>query len=187
MALTPRILLYASRFFAVCAVLAGFGATVLGAGWADFVCFDTCPRRDVSYVNGMVIPGYFSGGPVSPQMMGLAVPCSALALVALLLFLAYCGLTHQGRRALIALLVALIPPIVGFVAFYYDYTQAATSLPVDSDGVLLEGPIVSFVSLWYVGIGLLLCVWSAALAYVQWGMWGRRRNPDPWAPAPAVR
>ena len=54
--------------------------------------------------------------------------------------LAYCVLTDQDGRALIALLVYLIPPIVAYVAFNYLYTQAAASLPVESDGALLAGP-----------------------------------------------
>jgi hypothetical protein len=187
MTLAQRILLYATRFFAVCAILAGFGAILVGSVAVSFICFDTFPQRDATYVHGVEYPGYFSGSPVTLVMMGPALPCLILALVALLLFLTYCGLTHQGRRALIALLVALIPPILGFFAFYYDYKQAATSLPVDSHGVLLEGPIVSFASLWYVGMGFLLFLWSCALAWVQWSIWGIGSASRPWLPEPAAR
>jgi hypothetical protein len=180
MTLAQRILLYAARFFAICAILAGFDATLAGVDLANFACFDACPYRDGS---GATMFAYVTGGPSSALMMDDAKPCLALALVALLLFLAYCGLTRQGRRALIALLVALIPLIVGYVAFYHDYTQAATSLHVDSNGILLTGPIVSFVGLWYLGPELLLCLWSSALAYVQWGI---GRTSRPWLTAPAT-
>ena len=181
MSSAQRLLLYATRFFAVCAVLAGIGPVLLGLLAAGLVCVDQCPHRDATYIGGFEQPGYFSGESVG--MMSPALPCLVLALVALLLFLAYCVMTHQDGRALIALLVYLVPPIVAYVAFNYTYTQAATSLPIDSDGFLLEGPLKSFVSQWYVGIGLFLCVWSLALAVLQWGIGRNRRT---WLTAPAV-
>jgi len=182
MSIAQRLLLYAARFFAVCAVIIGLGSLLLGGLVGSLVCMDACPQRDARYIGGFEQPGYFSRGSV--EMMTLAMPCLVLALIAFLLFLTYCVLTDQGGRALIALLVYLVPPIVAYVAFNYLYTQAAASLPVDSDGALLEGPLESFASQWYVGMGLFLCAWSFTLALLQWGVGRNRTQP---LTSPAVR
>jgi hypothetical protein len=148
-------LLRLSRFFAVCAVIAG---VILGLGealLAQFVCVDSCPPAD------RIFPWYFSSA------LRLIVPTSALLAAAYLTFLGYCLATARARRALAPAVTLLLGAAVS-VGVIYGYSQLyLTMMPLD-EGYLINGPAQS----WTAGLGftvaLLACAWAGLHMYIQW-------------------
>jgi hypothetical protein len=154
-----RFLPFVMRGLAICAVLAGVGAGLIGVFGAGFGCFDTCPTH----------AAYFARlGPAA--VWGLA-PCVVLEVLAVAIFLLYCLATRQARRAVIALLVLLRGGLVGVAVLGALALHARATLPIwggDEGDLLVEAPFESWANLWAWALTLVAGAWSGVLAYLQW-------------------
>jgi hypothetical protein len=152
-----RFLLLASRFLAICAVLAGLAAGLLEATLvADLTCFDTCP-----------FPGdYFSR--LIPGTVRVITPCVALAALALATFVGYCVATRQARRAVTAILFLLIGGLVGVGALGALMLHGQATLTVTEYGLVAETPAFEWMRQWGLALMLISGAWSGFLAYLQW-------------------
>jgi hypothetical protein len=153
-----RFLLYLSRFFASCAVLAGLGAGFLVATFfASFTCFDTCPAPDVYF--SRLLPG-------TAQMMA---PCVAIESLALALFVGYCLAAGQAGRILRPLAVFLVGGLIGSLALYALILFGQVAVPVTEYGLVAETPAVMWMRLLGLAIVIVAGAWSGGLARLQWG------------------
>jgi hypothetical protein len=150
------LLLFAARFLAILAALAGLAAGCLATTIiAGFICVDSCPTRDV----------YFSR--LLPGALTLLGPCAALATLALVLFLAYCLDTHQSRRAIFALLYFLVGGVVAVAALALLAQIGKSMLPIYEEGVLVEDSAVRWSQLWGLALMVVAVTWSGILAYLM--------------------
>jgi hypothetical protein len=153
-----RFLLIASRFLAIIAILVGVGAGLLEATLGSaFVCVDSCP---VPYI-------YFSSqGPTAVRVM---MPCVVIELLALILFLAYCAITRQPRRAAISLLFFLVGGLAGFAALNAFLQHGQANVPFTFDDYFADSPsLEAWVGLWGLALMAVVGVWSGVLARLQW-------------------
>jgi len=152
-----RFLLYLSRFFGICAVLAGLGAGFLVATFfASFTCFDTCPTPDVYF--SRLIPG-------TAQMMAPSVAIESLALA---LFVGYCLAAGQTGRIFRPLAVFLIGGLVGVLALYALMMLGQVVVPVTEYGLVAETPAEMWMRLLGLALMLVAGAWSGGLARLQW-------------------
>lgn len=149
--------LVASRFFAVCAIVAGVAAGFLEATFlAGFACFDSCPPP----------ARYFSQ--LFPTLAQLLLPCVGLALLALGIFLAYCAARGQRRRAIIQAIVFLAGGLVGVSVLGGLLLLAQAKLPVNADGLYVEQPLETWAQIWGLAIMVIAAVWTGTLARLSW-------------------
>ena len=151
------VLLYTSRFLAICAVLAGLGAGLLTGAFGAFVCVDSCPTP-VDY--------FPSQGPTAVWVM---IPCVALAVLALLTFTGYCIATRQARRAIVQTLVLVVGGVVGSFALNAFMLHGQASVPLTFDDYFADsGSLEAWVKEWGLALTVVAGVWSGSLAYLQW-------------------
>lgn len=153
-------LLILSRLLVVCACIAGVGAGIIQA-WlgAGFVCFDTCPEP---------ISFFPTEGPRAIQMM---TPCVAIELAALVIFVVYCLVTRQPRRAVKQAVALVGIGVVGVVALNLILAFGQAHVALKSDGVdtyFDESSLVSWESLWGLALMVIVGAWSIILARLQW-------------------
>lgn len=147
----------ASRFFAVCAIVAGVAAGFIEATlFAGLVCFDYCPDR----------AHYFSH--LFPTLALLLIPCIVLSLLALWTFLWYCGARGQRSRANKQVIFFLGGGVIGAAVLGGLLLVGNVILPVTSDGVLVEQPLESWSQLWGLAILLVAASWTGVLARLSW-------------------
>lgn len=151
------LLLYISRFFAVCALLAGQGAGVLvmlfGTG---FICFDSCPTRAF----------YFSR--LVPGTLLLMTPCIACECLALLAYLCYCSARRRPRHVVAPVAVLLVGGALGATLLGALILHGQANLPVNADGLLIETPAEAWAQLWGFSVLIVASLWSVAVGYVLW-------------------
>ncbi len=151
-------LFFISRFFAICAVLAGVGAGFLLATLgAALTCFDTCPTPDQ----------YFAR--FAPGTANVMIPCVALEALALLIFAGYCLAAGQARRLLRQTLALLIGGLVGVVALGVVFQVCQATLPVTEYNLVAERPAEAWMSWWGLILMFVAGAWSGVLAFLQWG------------------
>ncbi len=148
------LLLFAARYLAMLAALAGLATGCLASTFATLICFDSCPTRDA----------YFSR--LLPGALTLLAPCAALATLALVLFLAYCFATRQSRRAIIALQYFLAGGLVAVAALATLAQIGKSTLPIYAEGVLVEGSAVGWAQMWGLALIVVAVAWSGILAYL---------------------
>ncbi|MGZ3582574.1 MAG: hypothetical protein ACXWQR_02570 [Ktedonobacterales bacterium] len=131
-------LLFASqRGLAICATLAGLAAGLFALSFGTaFICFDSCPNRAL----------YFSN--LGPGTVPFIMPCVVLELLALTAFVAYCVATQQARRTIVPILFFVVGGLVGVVSLDALLQHGQTTLPVNSDGLLVEAHAVEWAQLW---------------------------------------
>lgn len=154
-------LLVLGRFFAVCAIVLAFGAGFLQAWFgAAFVCFDTCPEQ------------IFFFPTEGPSAVKLMLPCVAVELAALALFLLYCLVTRQPRRAARQVIALVVGGAIGVIALnlILAFGQAHVALKSDGAGNTYfdEGSLVAWESLWGLALMAVVGAWSIILARLQW-------------------
>lgn len=160
-------LLYLSRFFGICAVLAGIGAGLLVASLiAALTCMDSCPEPD-QYIARLI-----------PGTVWVLQPYIALEALAFLTFVGYCFATRQARRALTQTLTILIGGLVCVGAFYALFQLCQTTLLTTTDGSLVESSAEAWEQGWGLAIAALSGAWSGLLTYLQWSP-DKRRRPSP--------
>lgn len=150
-----KALLYLSRFFGICALVAGI---LVGLGetlFSQFVCVDSCPAAMT------IFPWYLSSA------LKLIAPTAALLALAYLAFVSYCFAKGQRRRALaptMALVLGAALSVGVIVAYSHFYV---TLMPLD-DGYLIDGPAQG----WNAGLGFIVvflaCAWGSVLTALQW-------------------
>ncbi len=147
----------ASRFFAVCAIVAGVAAGILEATLgAGFVCFDYCPYP----------ADYFSR--LFPGLALLLIPCIVLSLLALGAFLWHCGARGQRSRANKQVIFFLVGGGIGGAVLGSMLLLGSVILPVTSDGILVERPLETWAHLWGLAILLVAASWTGILARLSW-------------------
>lgn len=158
MRMLARVLLLASRFLAIVALLAGLGAGLLEATLGSaFVCFDSCPVPFIYFANQ------------GPTTVGIMAPCIIVEAIALLLFLAYCAATRQPRRAILQMVVFVVVGVVGVVALYALMLHGQASVPLTFDGYFADsGSLEAWVNQWGLALTGAAGIWTGILAYLQW-------------------
>jgi hypothetical protein len=148
----------ASRVLAICAVLVGIGVGFLAVTFGPVaVCFDSCSTREGTFPN--VGPG---------AVLQPLLPSVVLELLALVAFVAYCLATGQARRVVLPILFLLIWGLLGVAGLDALLQHAATTLPVDQDGILIPESAKAWATWWGLATLLVAGVWSGVLAYLQW-------------------
>jgi hypothetical protein len=160
-----RPLLYASRALAICAVLAGLAMGLIGMMAIGFTCFDSCPSPEQFFPR------------LLPEAVFVLKPCVALEALALAFFLVYCAITRQPRRAVVVILILLGVGLTGLAVINALIQQAQATLPINSDGLLEEGPVAAWGRLWALALEIIAGVWSGALVVLQWGAEWSLRDP----------
>lgn len=146
-----------SRFFAVCAIITAVAAGFLEATLlAGFACFDVCPPP----------ARYFSH--LFPTLALLLAPCLVLALLALLAFLWHCGARGQRSRANKQVIYFLVGGVIGAVVVGGAGLLAQALLPVTSDGLLQEQPLVTWAQLLGLIIMAVAALWTGILVRLSW-------------------
>ncbi|HZC06599.1 MAG TPA: hypothetical protein VE338_13270 [Ktedonobacterales bacterium] len=124
-------LLLISRFFAICAVVAGVAVGLLMATFvASFTCFDICPS----------LHDYFAR--LVPGTAEAMIPCLALEGLALVTFAVYCLATSQARRAARQVAILLVGGLISVVALDLLLQLWQAVLPVTQYGLVAESPAV---------------------------------------------
>lgn len=151
-------LLFASqRFLALCAVLAGLAAGLFALSFGTaFICFDTCPTREFYFAH------------LGPGTVQLMTPCIVLEVLALAAFLVYCLATRQPRRTIRPILFFLLGGLVAVAALDALLQHAQATLPVNSDGLLVESAVETWAQLWGLSLTLIAGAWSGVLSRLQW-------------------
>jgi hypothetical protein len=153
-------LLVLSRLLVVGAVVAGVAAGFIQA-WlgAAFVCFDTCPDPTVFFP---------SEGPKTIQIM---TPSVAIELAALVIFVLYCLITRQPRRAIKQAVALVGIGVVAAIALYLILAFGQAHVALKSDGAdtyFDESSVVKWESLWGLALMTIVGAWSIILARLQW-------------------
>jgi hypothetical protein len=165
-----RFLLPTSNTSAVLAALAGLwlGFLMMTIG-AAFTCFDSCPAPD----------GYFAG--LAPSTLALLTPCIVLESLALVTLVAYHTIKREPLRALAPALILTLGDLLGVAALTALYWQGQGSLPVTTDGLLVEDAVTAWGQGWWLAVLVVASGPSAAFAIAQWLLWLR------WRPLRAER
>ena len=154
------ILLILSRLLIVGAVIAGLGAGFIQAWFgAAFVCFDTCPD-----------PLFFFPTE-GPQVIHIMIPSVAIELAALVIFVLYCLVTRQPRRAVKQAVALVGIGVVAVGALYLILAFGQAHVALKSDGVdtyFDESSLVKWESLWGLALMTIVGAWSIILARLQW-------------------
>lgn len=154
------ILLILSRLLIVCACIAGLAAGFIQAWFgAAFVCFDTCPDPNLFFP---------AEGPRAIQVM---TPCVAIELAALAIFVLYCLITRQPRRAFKQAVALVGIGAVGVVALNLILAFGQAHVALKSDGVNTyfdESSLVRWENLWGLALMAIVGAWSIILARLQW-------------------
>ncbi len=154
------ILLILSRLLIVGAVVAGLGAGFIQAWFgAAFVCFDTCPD-----------PLFFFPTE-GPQAIHIMIPSVAIELAALVIFILYCLVTRQPRRAVKQAVALVGIGVVAVGALYLILAFGQAHVALKSDGVdtyFDESSLVKWESLWGLALMTIVGAWSIILARLQW-------------------
>jgi hypothetical protein len=128
-------------------------------------------------------PLFFYGG-MSAEIQYIA-PCLVIATVAMLLFILYCVLASQWRRALIVTIYFLAVPALAYMIFAQIYAHAQATLPIDSQDHVLAGPAIAFRQQWNWSIAYFLSGWIFVLGCMQWAAdwrWPFRHQPELTSP-----
>lgn len=151
-------MLYATRALTAAAVVAGlFMGLFVNTLAAAFTCFDSCPS-----------PAFFFSALVSSTMWTVA-PAVALEVLALAAFVAYCVLSRQRGRAVVAVAVAVIGALVGAAMLAALMRQGQASLPLfPGEDILAEEPLVRWRELWGFAVTGALVIWSGFLTFLLW-------------------
>lgn len=154
------VVLGLSRFLAIGAALAGLGAGLIQALLGPaFACFDTCPDPAVFFPNE------------GPRAINMMIPCVVIELAALALFVIYCLVTRQPRRAIKQAVALVGIGVVGFVALnlILAFGQAHVALKSDGgDTYFDESSLVKWENLWGLALMSIVGAWSIILARLQW-------------------
>lgn len=138
---------YLSWFFGICALVVGVASGLIEVFLAQFVCVDSCPQADT------IFPWYLSSA-----LIKLLLPTAALLVLAYLSFAGYCVATAQTRHLLAPTWILVLGAAVSVGAIVWYSRLFVTMIPVDKDGVLINGPAQR----WTAGLGQI----TAGLAFI---------------------
>jgi hypothetical protein len=149
----------------VLAILAVLAALLPGCAmsWimSVFACFDTCSTPDYYFVQ------------LAPREALFMLPCVALAVFSVAVFVPYCQATHQTGRALCVFLFFLVGGLLG-AAGLYGLAQLAVVTTSSADSLHINQQAANWMGMWTLALLLVTVAWSGTLAVLQW--------PAEWSP-----
>jgi hypothetical protein len=143
----------------VLAILAVLAALLPGCAMSWFVsafaCFDTCST-----------PTYYFAQ-LAPREALFMLPCVALAVFAVAVFVPYCQATQQPGRALCVFLFFLLGGLLAAAALY-GLAQLALVTTSNTDSLNSNQQAANWLRTWTLVLLLVTVAWSGTLAVLQW-------------------